>query len=259
VDARDADDPECAGVRRRLARMLAPTPAQRAHVAECRRCRTAQTRLLRASQHAAAFALVPGPGSHVLNALSAAVPGFGASTAAVSAASAATKAGVATKVALAATTAAVAVTAVHPLRSAVTHAILHHAPAPAIAAPPARPAAKVAHAPGTAPVPTRPAPSAGGGIAGGQGTPTHHAAKGRQTAAHGKSRAKHGKAREEHGKSAAGHGKAGAVHGRSASAPGHTKAPGSHAATGRGAGKGHPGHGHSHPHGHPGGRHRGKG
>jgi RNA polymerase sigma-70 factor, ECF subfamily len=247
VNARDASDPECARVRRRLARMLAPTAAQRAHVAECRRCGTAQARLLRASEHAAAFALVPGPGSHVLQALSAAVPGFGASTAAVSAASAATKAGVVTKIALAATTAAVAVTAVHPLRSAVTHAILHHAPAPAVAAPPVRPAATfaAAHAPATTPVPVRPAASAGAGIAHRRGAAPRRHGKGRPASAHGRSAHAHG--RPAH------------AHGRSAAAPGHTKALGAHAATGRGAGRGHRGHGHSHPHGHAGGRHKGKG
>jgi RNA polymerase sigma-70 factor, ECF subfamily len=239
VDARDAGDPECAGVRRRLARMLAPTAVQRAHVAECRRCRTAQTRLLRASEHAAAFALMPGPGSHVLHALSAAVPGFGASTAAVSAASAATKAGLVTKIALAATTAAVAITAVHPLRSAVTHAILHHASAPAVAAPPARPTATVAatHAPAPVPVPLHPAASAGAGIAHRRGAAPHRHGKGKQARAHGRS--------SEHGKSAA--------------APGHTKAPVSHAAAGRAAGRGHRGHAHPHPHGRSGGRHKGKG
>jgi RNA polymerase sigma-70 factor (ECF subfamily) len=268
VDAREASDPECAGVRRRLARMLAPTAAQRSHVAECRRCRTAQTRLLRASEHAAAFALVPGPGSHVLHALSAAVPGFGASTAAVSAASAATKAGVATKIALAATTAAVAVTAVHPLRSAITRDILHHAPAPSVAAPPQRPAPKVvaAHAPATATARTRSVPSAGSAVTRAGGPRSHHAGKGRRGAAHGrsasahdKSAAAHARSGAAHGKSAAAHARAGAEHGKSASAPGHTKAPGSHAATGRGAGKGHHGHGHSHPHGQPGGGHRGRG
>jgi RNA polymerase sigma-70 factor (ECF subfamily) len=261
VDAREASDAECAGVRRRLARMLAPTAAQRAHVAECRRCRTAQKRLLRASEHAAAFALVPGPGSHVLHALSAAVPGFGASTAAVSAASAATKAGVATKIALAATTAAVAVTAVHPLRSAVTRAILQHAPAPGIAAPAARPAPKAVavHAPATAPVRTLPVPSSSAGTAQGQGKPSHHVAKGRRAAGHGRSAAAHGKSAAAHARSGAEHGKSSAEHGRSASAPGHTKTPGVHAATGRGSGRGHRGHGHSHAHGHSGGRHKGKG
>src|SRR5262249_58902931 len=113
-----------------------------------------------ASEFATAFALVPSP--HVLTALASAIPGFGASGAAagasatgaaagtggggatVSTVSAATKAGLLTKVAIAATTAAVAVTAVHPLRTAVTHAFAHHAPASAAAVSPQRVAARPA-------------------------------------------------------------------------------------------------------------------
>src|SRR5947199_3679008 len=76
VAERDETDSACAGVRSRLARMLAPTPAHEAHLAGCRRCRTAQSRLLRASEFATAFALVPSP--HVLGALASAIPGFGA-------------------------------------------------------------------------------------------------------------------------------------------------------------------------------------
>jgi RNA polymerase sigma-70 factor, ECF subfamily len=264
VDARDAADPECAGVRRRLARMLAPTAAQRAHVAECRRCRTAEARLLRASEHAAAFALVPDP--QVLQSLAASVPGFGASTAVVSAASAAsaaTKAGVVTKLALAATTAAVAVTAAHPLRSAVTHAILHDPPAHTVAAPRARhaprPAATRAPVVRSAPVRSLPARSAAplrGRAAQVHGPPPR---RGRSASSHGKPASSHGKSAPAHARPGAEHGKSGAEHGTSASAPGHTEAPGSHAATGRGAGEGHRGSGHAHPHGHPGDRHRGKG
>jgi RNA polymerase sigma factor (sigma-70 family) len=246
VAERDAGDPECAGVRRRLARMLAPTPAQTAHVAECRRCRTAQSRLLRASGHAAAFALVPGPGSQVLNTLAAAAPGFGASGAAVTAASAATKAGLVSKIALAATTAAVAVTAVHPLRSAVTHTILHDGPAPAAAAPAAatpraRPApeAVAARTPASRPAPVVPAASASDG-----------GARRRQASA----------PRAVRGKSAAARTKTRPPRGRSASAPGHTKAPGSHAASGRGVGMAHANNGRSQEHAaaRSGGRHKGK-
>jgi hypothetical protein len=241
VAERDAGDPECAGVRRRLARMLAPTPAQTAHVAECRRCRTAQSRLLRASGHAAAFALVPGPGSQVLNTLAAAAPGFGASGAAVSAASAATKAGLVTKIALAATTAAVAVTAVHPLRSAVTDTILHDGPTPAAAAPPARPApqAVAVRAPASRPAPAGPAAS------------TSERAAGRRHAA---------APRAARGKAAAAHTKAPPPRGRSAAAPGHTKAPGSHAAIGRGVATAHANNGHSQGHAaeRSKGRHKGK-
>jgi RNA polymerase sigma-70 factor (ECF subfamily) len=253
VAERDAGDSECAGVRSRLARMRSPTPAQRAHVAECRRCRTAETRLLRASEHAAAFALVPAP--QVLQSLAAAVPGFGTSAAAVSAASVATKAGVATKIALAAATAAVAVTAAHPLRSAITHRILHDAPAHAVATPRTRPAprAVTTHAPATTAVRVRSAAPPGGRSRHGRATPSHHGARGKSAAVHGKSTA-------VHGKSAAAHANSASAHGRSASAPGHRKTPGSHAATGRGAAEGHRSHGNSHAHaGHPRGRHKGKG
>jgi RNA polymerase sigma factor (sigma-70 family) len=268
VAERDAGDSECAGVRSRLARMRSPTPAQRAHVAECRRCRTAETRLLRAAEHAAAFALVPDP--QVLRSLAAAVPGFGTSAAAVSATSVATKAGVVTKIALAATTAAVAVTAVHPLRSAITHRILHDAPAHALATPQTQPAAPAltAHTPATTTALARSAAAPGGRSRHERVTPSHHAAGGRSASAHGKSAAAHGKsaaahgtsAAAAHGKSAAAHARSISAHGTSASAPGHTKAPGSHAATGRGAAEGHRGHGESHAHaGHPTGRDKGKG
>ena len=44
---------ECSRVRNRLVRALSPTAQERSHIAGCRRCRTAQERLLRASQFAA--------------------------------------------------------------------------------------------------------------------------------------------------------------------------------------------------------------
>jgi RNA polymerase sigma-70 factor (ECF subfamily) len=40
---------ECSRVRDRLVQALAPTARERSHIASCRRCRTAQARLLRAS------------------------------------------------------------------------------------------------------------------------------------------------------------------------------------------------------------------
>jgi RNA polymerase sigma-70 factor (ECF subfamily) len=40
---------ECSRVRDRLVQALAPTAGERSHIASCRRCRTAQARLLRAS------------------------------------------------------------------------------------------------------------------------------------------------------------------------------------------------------------------
>jgi hypothetical protein len=260
VAERDAGDPECAGVRRRLARMREPTRAQASHVAECRRCRTAQTRLLRASGHAAAFALVPGP--QVLHGLAASVPGFGASAAGVggggaaaSAASAATKAGIATKIAVAATTAAVAVTAVHPLRSAVTHTIFRHAPAAAAATASTPPAAPRVTAPRISTPRARSADSRSTAHPVGHGRATGHGHSRGEGPAHGKSASAHGNSASAHGKSASAHGKSASAHGKSASAPGHTKAPGSHAAVGKGAANPNPGKGRSHSRG----RHKGKG
>jgi RNA polymerase sigma factor (sigma-70 family) len=135
---------ECTGVRTRLVQALVPTAEHRAHIASCRRCRTAQTRLLRASEFATAFALVPRPS--VAHALASAIPGFGGHVAAaatagggaagagatggggagagVATASAATKVAVASKIALVTATAVVALGAAHPVRRAVEHAVL---------------------------------------------------------------------------------------------------------------------------------------
>jgi RNA polymerase sigma factor (sigma-70 family) len=134
---------ECASVRTRLVQALVPTPDHRAHIASCRRCRTAQTRLLRASEFATAFTLVPRP--YVAHALASAIPGFGGHVAAaagtagggaagaggaggagtgIATASAATKLAVASKVALVTATAVVALGAAHPIRRAVEHAVL---------------------------------------------------------------------------------------------------------------------------------------
>jgi len=261
VAERDETDSVCAGVRSRLARMLAPTPAHEAHLAGCRRCRTAQSRLLRASEFATAFALVPSP--HVLTALASAIPGFGASgaaagasataaavgtgsgSAAVSTVSAATKAGLLTKVAIAATTAAVAVTAVHPLRTAVTHALFHHNSTGAAAIAPRRVAAHPAsahaaggpRADGTASGGAPPPATDGGGPAkGGPGTTT------------GKPPGPPGGGGNGNGNGAgtgngngngAGNGRgqgSGGTPGKSATAPGRTKAAGG-AAAGKGQGK----------------------
>lgn len=265
VAERDDTDSECAGVRSRLARMLAPTPAHEAHLAGCRRCRTAQSRLLRASEFATAFALVPSP--HVLGALASAIPGFGASGAAagasatgaavgtgsggaaVSTVSAATKAGLLTKVAIAATTAAVAVTAVHPLRTAVTHALFHHnsagaaaiAPKRAAAPPVSSHAAGTAGAAGTASRGGPPATKGSGAPAkGGPGTtppgkaPGHPGRGGNGGAGGGNG---NGNGAGNGNGSGAGNGNgqgSGATHGKSGAAPGRTKAPGG-AATGKGA------------------------
>jgi RNA polymerase sigma factor (sigma-70 family) len=133
---------ECTSVRRRLVQALVPTPGHRAHIASCRRCRTAQTRLLRASEFATAFALVPRPS--VAHGLAALIPGFGGHAAAaatagggaaaagtgggagtgVATATASAKLAVASKIALVTATAVVALGAAHPVRRAVEHAVL---------------------------------------------------------------------------------------------------------------------------------------
>jgi hypothetical protein len=130
---------ECSGVRRRLVQALAPIGRQQAHIDRCRRCRTAQTRLLRAAEFATAFTLVPRP--YVAHALASVVPGFSApavatTTAAgaagagagggagVATAGAATKLALATKIALVTTTAVVALGAAHPVRRAVEKVVL---------------------------------------------------------------------------------------------------------------------------------------
>jgi RNA polymerase sigma factor (sigma-70 family) len=132
---------ECTSVRRRLVQALVPTPGHRAHIASCRRCRTAQTRLLRASEFATAFALVPRP--HVAHGLASLIPGFGGHAAAATAGGGAAGAGatggagtgvatgtasaklaVASKIALVTATAVVALGAAHPVRRAVEHAVL---------------------------------------------------------------------------------------------------------------------------------------
>jgi RNA polymerase sigma factor (sigma-70 family) len=262
VAEREEGDGECAGVRGRLAQMLAPTPAQSSHLAGCRRCRTAQTRLLRAAEFATTFALVPGP--HVLHTLSAAIPGFGVSGAvagasatgaaagtgggvsAVTAVSAATKAGILTKVAVVATTAAVAVTAVHPLRTAVTHAIFHPAPATFVAAAPK------AHAAG-APVSARPGSPATGGAApttsagGTDGTaapgndpPARTGAGNGKSGTAGSNGNGNGQGKGDSQGNGDGQGNGagpGATHGKSATAPGHTGATGNGQANGAGKGE----------------------
>jgi RNA polymerase sigma factor (sigma-70 family) len=133
---------ECTGVRTRLVQALVPTAEHRAHIASCRRCRTAQTRLLRASEFATAFALVPRPS--VAHGLAALIPGFGGHAAAaatagggaaaagtgggagtgVATATASAKLAVASKIALVTATAVVALGAAHPVRRAVEHAVL---------------------------------------------------------------------------------------------------------------------------------------
>ena len=268
VAEREETGSECARVRSRLARMLAPTPAHEAHLAGCRRCRTAQSRLLRASEFATAFALVPSP--HVLTALASAIPGFGASGAAagasatgaavgtgsggaaVSTASVATKAGLLTKIAVAATTAAVAVTAVHPLRTAVTHTLFHHNGAGAAAIAPKRAAVHPAsaHAAGTAGADGAASrggpPATDGSGSPAKGGPGTTAAKPGQPGGNGNGGAGAGNGNGSGAGAGNGNGNgtgngngqgSGATHGKSATAPGRTK-PAGGAAAGKGQGKG---------------------
>ena len=135
---------ECSRVRNRLVQAMAPTSGEQSHIASCRRCRTAQARLLRASEFASALALVPHP--WVAHAIGNAVPGFGTGSAAaattvtgaagsggagagLTAASAAAKVGLIAKVSLAAATAAVALGATNPVRNTVSSALFGHRPA----------------------------------------------------------------------------------------------------------------------------------
>jgi RNA polymerase sigma-70 factor (ECF subfamily) len=234
---------ECAGVRRRLVQALAPTGGQQAHIDACRRCRTAQTRLLRAAEFATAFALVPGP--HVAHGLASLVPGFSASTVAatttatgaagagagggagVATASAATKVALAAKIALATTTAVVALSAAHPVRRAVEHVVLG-SPAHTSAAPPhhAAPAAGAAAAPGPAAAgqPVNGSPRAHPAHGGNGNGKAHGKGVGKsQTAGTGKGKAK--------GKPAT-PGSSGASHGKSATAGANGKATGKPATAG---------------------------
>ena len=200
---------ECAGVRRRLVQALAPTGGQQAHIDACRRCRTAQTRLLRAAEFATAFTLVPRP--HVAHALASLVPGFSApavaaTTTATGAAGAGAGggAGVATarrqrrlalaaKIALATTTAVVALSAAHPVRRAVEHVVL--------GGPAASLGSEHATAPATAPAAVRRGVPPPGTAATGQpahGSPRAHPAHGGTGKGNGKGRARRngkGKAR----------------------------------------------------------------
>jgi RNA polymerase sigma factor (sigma-70 family) len=242
---------ECSRVRSRLVQALIPSSAQQAHITSCRRCRTAQSRLLRASEFAAAYALVPRP--WVEHTLSSAIPGFGSSAAVtttaaatggggagVTAASAATKAALLAKVTLATATAVVALGATHPVRSALADAIAGrpappahrlatttHPPAPTTARPLQRAAggAQAAGASGTAPGKSSTAGSNGNGAARGKsataGSNGNGAARGKSATAGSNGNG------AAHGKSAtAGSNGNGAAHGKSATAGSNGKAGG---------------------------------
>ncbi len=74
-----AADRECAEVCARLAQDRPGPSADAGHISSCRSCRTAEERLARAAEIAAAAALLPN--LHVAHALAAAVPGFSAGAA----------------------------------------------------------------------------------------------------------------------------------------------------------------------------------
>ncbi len=266
---------ECTSVRRRLVQALVPTPDHRVHIASCHRCRTAQARLLRASEFATAFALVPRP--HVAHGLASLIPGFGGhvATAATAggaagagatggagtgaaAATASAKLAVASKVALVAATAVVALGAAHPVRRAVEHAVLGTPGRPAaVAAPATGPHAHTSAVTGR----TAAAPPARSSHTPPQTPPKGTKAKGRSAHAggNGKAQGKTGKPKGTpaapggSGKSAGAgsNGKAkgkpatagkpaktGAANGKSATAGSNGKAKGS-GAKGNGAAKGH--------------------
>jgi RNA polymerase sigma-70 factor (ECF subfamily) len=249
LEDREQGAAECTTVRRRLVQALVPTPAHEAHIATCRRCRTAQTRLLRASEFATAFALVPRP--YVVHALASVIPGFGASATATAAAggaagagaggsagvgggagvataSAATKLALASKVALVTATAVVALGAAHPVRRAVERAVLG---APS-AAPAAHRSAGTASTVGAAGI-----QGAGTGPATGSShaSPKAHAkGKGQTTPAGGNGKAQ-GKAKGKGEPAAAGSN--GAGKGKSASAGSNGKATGKPGSAGSSNGK----------------------
>jgi RNA polymerase sigma factor (sigma-70 family) len=147
LDDRDQAAGECRTARQALvdSRQLAATESS--HVEHCRRCRTARSRLLRATEFATVLALVPRP--HVAQAIASVVPGFSATAGAgsigtaVGAATGSTTAGataisssvplaakgtVAAKALAAVVAATVAVSAVQPIRQPIVNTIMHHLP-----------------------------------------------------------------------------------------------------------------------------------
>jgi RNA polymerase sigma factor (sigma-70 family) len=147
LDDRDQADGECRTARQALVDSRQLASGESAHVEHCRRCRTARSRLLRATEFATALALVPRP--HVAHAIASVVPGFSATAGAGSigtaagAATGSTTAGatalsssvplaakgtVAAKALAAVVAATVAVSAVQPIRQPIVNTIMHHLP-----------------------------------------------------------------------------------------------------------------------------------
>jgi RNA polymerase sigma factor (sigma-70 family) len=260
LDDRDQADGGCRSARRALVEGRSLGSAASVHVERCRRCRTARKRLLRATEFATAFMLVPRP--HVAHAIASMVPGFsatagagglgtaaGAATGSASAGASAVgssvplaaKGTIALKALAAVLTATVAVGAVQPIRQPIVNAIVHHVPGRAASQSRAH-SAVASNAPKVSPVPGG-AGSAGGAAAGvGRGRAT---APG-QLAGHGHAHATgkgqanphaggaNGKA---HGKSASAGGN-GHASGKSATAGSNGKALGKSAGGGKGKAKG---------------------
>ena len=147
IDDRDQADGECRTARQALVDSRQLAAGESSHVEHCRRCRTARSRLLRATEFATALALVPHP--HVAHAIASVVPGFSATAGAGSigtaagAATGSTTAGataisssvplaakgtVAAKALAAVVAATVAVSAVQPIRQPIVNTIVHHLP-----------------------------------------------------------------------------------------------------------------------------------
>jgi len=255
MNDRDQAGGECRNARQALVDGRPLESGESAHVDRCRRCRTARSRLLRATEFATAFALVPRP--HVAHAIASVVPGFSATAGAGgigTAASAATgsttagagavssavplaaKGGMAAKALVAVVTAAVAVSAVQPIRQPIVNTIVHHLPGHASSAHHAG-----ASLPGSAAKSGSPAGGSAGstgggppaGVGGGRTTaPGQIAGHGQSATGKGQGNAQgagaNGKA---HGKSATA-GANGKPHGKSATAGGNGSAKGKSATAG---------------------------
>jgi RNA polymerase sigma factor (sigma-70 family) len=242
LDDRDQAGRECRAARDALVdgRQLG-SPAS-AHVERCRRCRKARARLLRATEFATAFALIPRP--HVAHAIASMVPGFSATAGAGSlgtaagAATGSTSAGasavgsslplaakgtVAVKALAAVVAATVAVSAVQPIRQPIVNAIVHHVPGRASSQSHAHSASASKH-PKVSPASGSSAGSVGGapvGVGGGRAT-----APG-QLAGHG-----HGHATGKGQANPHAGGANGKAHGKSGSAGGNGHSKGKSATAG---------------------------
>ncbi|HEU0194290.1 MAG TPA: sigma-70 family RNA polymerase sigma factor [Gaiellales bacterium] len=235
IDDRDQSGGECRGARGALVDGRPLDRGESAHVDRCRRCRTARSRLLRATEFATAFALVPRP--HVAHAIASVVPGFSATAGGIgTAATAATgsttagagavsssvplaaKGGVAAKALVAVVTATVAVSTVQPIRQPILNTIVHHLPGQVSSA------RHVGASRGDASAAPGPAQSSGGGNSTGVGPPTGvggRATAPGQAAGHGHSAT--GKGQGNTHSHAGGNAK---THGKSATAGGNGKAKG---------------------------------